>query len=83
MAVNGGPKHGTLKQKSIEEFRLHRVGLLLHIIEELEDMGLDAMEMDAVLRSSGLDYKCALKIGAGLRDEKKTGGNGSATRKRK
>jgi len=82
MANGGGPKKETQKQKSIEEFRIHRVGLLLHIIEELEEMGLDTMEMDAVLRSSGLDYKCALKIGASLRDERKTGGRRPAMRKK-
>jgi len=61
----------TLSRKTIEEFRINRVGLLLHIIDELESMALDTMDMDAVLRSCGLDYKCALKIGAALRDEKK------------
>lgn len=66
--------------KAIEEFRINKIGLLLHIIEELEDMDLDPMEMDAVLRSCGLDYKCALKIGAALRDEKKK--RGPTNRKR-
>jgi hypothetical protein len=72
----------TLRQKAIEEFRMNKVGLLLHIIEELDDMDLDPMEMDAVLRSCGLDYKCALKIGAALRDEKKSGHRSPANRKR-
>jgi hypothetical protein len=72
----------TLRQKVIEEFRMNRVGLLLHIIEELDDMGLDTMEMDAVLRSCGLDYKCAMKIGAALRDEKEKGYRSPANRKR-
>lgn len=72
----------TLRQKAIEEFRIQKVGLLLHIIEELEDMDLDNMDMDAVLRSCGLDYKCALKIGAALRDEKRKSYQSPANRKR-
>jgi hypothetical protein len=71
-----------LRRKAIEEFRINRVGLLLHIIEELDNMDLDTMEMDAVLRSCGLDYKCALKIGAALRDEKKKDRRGPGNKKR-
>jgi len=67
-------QQGALRRKAIEEFRTNRIGLLLHIIEELDNMDLDVMEMDAVIRSCGLDYKCAMKIGAALRDEKENGG---------
>lgn len=66
----GGPQRDAQRRKAIEEFRIQKVGLLLHIIEELDNMDLDVMEMDAVLRSCGLDYKCVMKIGAALRDEK-------------
>ncbi len=69
------------KRKAIEEFRMNKVGLLLHIIEELDSMDLDTMEMDAVLRSCGLDYKCALKIGAALTNEKKNGHPSQTNRK--
>ncbi len=72
----------TQRRKTIEEFRMNKVGLLLHIIEELENMDLDTMEMDAVLRSCGLDYKCALKIGEALRDEKNNGHRNQTNRKR-
>ncbi len=58
------------RKESIDEFRMQKVGLLLHIIEELDNMELAPAEMDIVLRSCGLDYKCALKIGTALRDEK-------------
>lgn len=69
-----GLQQDTQRQRAIDEFRIHRVGLLLHIIEELDNMDLDVMEMDAVLRSCGLDYKCAMKVGAALKDEKANGG---------
>lgn len=65
-----GPERDAQRRKAIEAFRIQKVGLLLHIIEELDNMELDVMEMDAVLRSCGLDYKCAMKIGAALRDER-------------
>ncbi len=69
-----GQQQASMRRKAIEDFRINKIGLLLHIIEELENMDLDVMEMDAVLRSCGLDYKCAMKIGATLRDEKKNDG---------
>jgi hypothetical protein len=77
-----GPERDARRRKAIEEFRIQKVGLLLHIIEELDNMGLDVMEMDAVLRSCGLDYKCAMKIGAALRDEKEEDGGGQVNQKR-
>ncbi len=70
------------RRKAIEEFRTNRIGLLLHIIEELDNMDLDVMEMDAVLRSCGLDYKCAMKIGGALRDEKNNDGGNPIKHKR-
>ena len=79
MPLGKDPVEDSQKQ-AIEEFRLNRVGLLLHIIEELEAIGLDTMEMDAVLRSCGLDYKCAMKIGETLRDEKKRRNGGFGIR---
>ncbi len=77
-----GLQQDELRRKTIEEFRTNRIGLLLHIIEELDNMDLDVMEMDAVLRSCGLDYKCALKIGEALRDEKNNDGGKPIKQKR-
>ena len=77
-----GQKQDALRRKAIEDFRINKIGLLLHIIEELDNMDLDVMEMDAVLRSCGLDYKCAMKIGAALRDEKNKDGDDPIKQKR-
>ena len=77
-----GMQQDVLRRKAIEEFRTNRIGLLLHIIEELDDMDLDVMEMDAVLCSCGLDYKCAMKIGAALRDKNNNGGGNPIRQKR-
>ncbi len=82
MRGNEGRQRDALRRKAIEDFRTNRIGLLLHIIEELDNMDLDVMEMDAVLRSCGLDYKCAMKIGAALRDEKKNDGDKQIKQKR-
>jgi hypothetical protein len=82
MRRTDGPEPDMQRRKAIEDFRINRIGLLLHIIEELDNMGLDVMEMDAVLRSCGLDYKCAMKIGAALRDEKENEGGNPRSQKR-
>lgn len=65
--------HQDHRKKTIEELRSHKVGVLLQIIDELEDMNLSVREIENVLRTCGLNDECAMRFGASITVEKEKG----------
>lgn len=59
------------RQKAIEQLRTNRVGVLLHIIDELDAMKLTATEIDSILRQYGLNEERALNEGSAIRAVKR------------
>ena len=58
------------RRRSMEELRSNKVGTLLQIIDSLEEMNLSVAEVEAVLRTCGLNPECAARFGASIRYEK-------------
>ncbi len=58
------------RHRSMEELRSLKVGILLEIIDELEEMKLSVSEFETVLTTCGLNTDCAVRFGATIRDEK-------------
>lgn len=54
--------HQDRKKKAVEELRSHKVGVLLQIIDELEDMNLSIREIESVLRICGLNADCGSSL---------------------
>jgi hypothetical protein len=61
------------RQKEIDDFRSHSVGMLIQIIEELAGMNLSDREIETVLRTCGLNADCAMRFGASITAEKEKG----------
>ncbi len=66
------PKEGP-KAKALEELRSRKVGVLLQIIEELEELDLSIREIETILRTCGLNAECAVRFGHEMRHEKEKG----------
>lgn len=62
--------HQDRKTKAREELRSRSVGILLQIIDELEEMNLSVGEIETVLRNCRLNTDYAVRLGASIRDEK-------------
>ncbi len=58
------------KTKAKEELRSRAVGVLLQIMDELENMCLSGGEIEYVLRTCGLNADCAMRLGESIRNEK-------------
>lgn len=55
------------RHKAIEEFKLNKVGVLLQIIDELEEMNLSVGDIEDVLSACGLNYMDALQLADEIR----------------
>lgn len=58
------------RHKAVEELRNNRVGVLIHIFDELDGMGLSASEIERILSRCGLNRDAALSMGMSMRDSK-------------
>jgi hypothetical protein len=58
------------RHRSMEELRSLKVGILLQIIDELEEMKLSVSEIETVLGTCGLNAECAVRFGSAIRDDK-------------
>ena len=65
--------HQDRKTKVREELGRRSIGILLQIIDELEEMNLSEGEIESVLRNCRLDADHAIRLGASIRDEKENG----------
>ncbi len=63
------------KPEAIVELRGRKVGSLIRIIEELDGMNLSVREIEAVLRTCGLNNDCAIRFGASIAAEKEKNHN--------
>ncbi len=61
------------KTQAREELRSRKVGVLLQIIEELDEMDLSIGEIETVLRTCGLNADRAMRFAAEMRFEKEKG----------
>jgi hypothetical protein len=52
------------------QLRSQLVRKLLYIIDELESLKLSPSEIDAIVRSCGLNEECAIRFGTAIRTEK-------------
>ena len=56
-----------IRREAIEKLRSNRVGALLQIMDDLDNMRLSAKQIEAVLQECGLNYKCAMMMGTKLK----------------
>ncbi len=68
MGVIGEPQQNN-RQKALEELRSNKVGVLLHIIDELDTMNISIKEIETILGTCGLNADCAVRFGRELKEK--------------